>query len=77
MIVVKEYSMETLMLNIQNMHCAHCVHTITMELQEIPGVTEVKGELEKKRITVEYQPPATTDQIQAKLEEINYPATRQ
>ncbi len=73
----KGVHMETLKLTIQNMHCAHCVRTITMELKEVPGVEDVKGELENNSITVQYHPPATMEQIQARLSEINYPGTVQ
>lgn len=54
-------------------HCGHCTHTIEMELGELPGVTLVKAEQENRQVTVEWQEPATWNQIEAVLQEINYP----
>jgi copper chaperone CopZ len=54
-------------------HCGHCTHTIEMELGELPGVTFVKAEQDSRKVTVEWQEPATWNQIQATLQEINYP----
>jgi copper chaperone CopZ len=48
--------------------------TIQRELGEINGVSKVAGDPEKKEITVEWNAPATLDQIKSALEEINYPA---
>ena len=56
-----------------NISCGHCTHTIEMEVGEIAGVTSVKADEESKQVTVEWQDPATWDQIQATLVEINYP----
>jgi copper chaperone CopZ len=60
--------------NISNITCGHCVHTIQLELKELPGVEEVIANLESKTAEVTYQPPATEDKIKALLAEIDYPA---
>lgn len=54
-------------------HCGHCTHTIEMELGELAGVQSVKAEQETRQVTVSWQEPATWDQINALLHEINYP----
>jgi hypothetical protein len=47
-----------------------------MELSEIAGVNAVTASEETRQVIVDYEPPATTDQIEAVLEEINYPVAR-
>jgi copper chaperone CopZ len=51
------------------------VATIQSELQDLDGVSAVKGNPDAKTITVEWQSPATTSQIKSKLSEIGYPAS--
>jgi copper chaperone len=58
---------------VPNISCEHCTHTIEMEVGELAGVTAVKAEQDSKQVTVEWQDPATWEQIQALLQEINYP----
>ena len=59
---------------VPNISCGHCTRTIETELGELPGVTHVKAEVASKQVTVEWEEPATCDNIRALLEEINYPA---
>lgn len=65
--------MTTKTFTVPNIHCGHCTHTIEMELSELPGVTNVKAEQDSRQVTVEWTEPATWEQIQALLQEINYP----
>ena len=58
---------------IPNISCGHCVHTIEIEVGEIAGVTHVKAAQETKQVTIEWESPASWEQIQATLQEINYP----
>ena len=58
---------------VPNITCNHCVMTIKRELGELEGVTSVTGDVETKTITVKWEPPATWDDIQSLLTEINYP----
>ena len=66
--------MEKKDLQVPNISCNHCVMTIKNELSEISGVKSVEGDVDKKQVTVEYDSPASLDQILGKLKEINYPA---
>jgi copper chaperone CopZ len=59
---------------IPDISCKHCVMTIKNELNDIEGVSRVKGDPEKKEITVEWEAPATLERIKSVLKEINYPA---
>ncbi len=66
--------MEKQTFSIPNISCNHCVMTIKNELDELEGVVTVDGDPENKTIAVEWNPPATTEQITASLKEMNYPA---
>jgi len=57
---------------VPNINCGHCEHTIKMELTELTGVNRVDASSATNRILVEYEPPATEEQIKDLLVEINY-----
>jgi copper chaperone len=59
--------------SVPNISCGHCVHTIQMELSDLAGVSNVEASESKKQVRVEFDAPATTEQIKALLTEINYP----
>ena len=59
--------------SIPNIHCEHCVHTIQSELIDLPGVKSVKADQISQMATIEFEPPASEQNIKALLEEINYP----
>ena len=58
---------------VPNISCGHCTRTIETELGELSGVTDVNAEATSKQVTIEWEEPATWDNIRALLEEINYP----
>ena len=60
--------------SIPNISCGHCVMSIKNELNELGGIKTVEGDPENKNITVEFESPATLEQIKETLKEINYPA---
>jgi copper chaperone len=68
-----EDEMTSVTYKVPSIHCGHCVHTIEMELGDLKGVTAVKVDLETKTVRVDYQAPATLEQIKDTLKEINYP----
>jgi copper chaperone len=61
-------------LSIPNISCGHCVMAIKNELSGLEGVAAVAGDPGDKSITVEFEAPATLEQIKETLKEINYPA---
>jgi len=65
--------MTTVTYHILNISCKHCVHTIKMELGELPGVQTVEADVNTKKATITFDAPASEDQIRALLIEINYP----
>ena len=60
--------------SIPNISCGHCVMSIKRELSEIEGVLKVEGDAETKKITVDWEAPATLERLKSTLNEINYPA---
>ena len=58
---------------VPNISCGHCVMTIKNELGDLAGVSRVEGNQETRIVTVEWDSPATWEQIKALLVEINYP----
>ena len=61
---------------IPGIHCMHCVHTIKMELGELPGVTSVEADASTKIVAVAYEEPADEIKIESLLKEINYPVKK-
>ena len=60
--------------SIPNISCGHCTSAIQNELTDLEGVTRVDGQIEAKTVTVQWDKPATREQILDSLKEINYPA---
>ncbi len=53
--------------------CDGCVKTIETEVSQLPGVTQVLADLNSKMVTVEWDQPASWQNIEAKLVQIEYP----
>ena len=66
--------MNSVTLNIPNISCGHCVHTIKTELSDLEGIKSVEANHETKTATVVFTNPATEESIKSMLVEINYPA---
>ena len=64
--------MESKTFKVPNVGCAGCINTIKNEVSELSGVQSVRGEVDSKRITVEWDEPANWEQIKATLIEIDY-----
>jgi len=65
--------METKTFKVPNVGCNGCVTAITNEVGELPGVQAVSGDVDSKMITVEWDAPASWEQIEATLVSIDYP----
>ena len=59
--------MTTTTYSIPAIHCAHCTHTIEMEVSELPGVASVHADLPAKKVTVTFTAPADDEKIRALL----------
>jgi copper chaperone len=65
--------MTTVTYNIPNISCAHCVHTIKMEVGDLAGVKTVEANADTKTATITFDAPANEESIKNLLAEINYP----
>jgi len=57
---------------VPSISCDHCVRSIRNELTEIVGVQSIEADASAKVVTVSWQPPATWDEIRARLTEFDY-----
>jgi len=57
---------------VTGMTCGHCVASVTEEVQEIPGVSDVKVVLETGALTVTSDQPVDAAAVQAAVEEAGY-----
>ncbi|WP_119069436.1 heavy-metal-associated domain-containing protein [Aggregatilinea lenta] len=58
---------------VPNISCGHCVMTIKNEVSDLAGVQRVEADKDTRTVTVEWDNPATWEQINDLLVEINYP----
>ena len=65
--------MKNISYKVPAIHCSHCAYTIKMELSEFKGIESVQVDVNKKEITVTFDPPASEQKIRDLLIEINYP----
>ena len=68
--------MQSKTVTVPNISCGHCTHTIEMELSDISGVQSVKADQDSRQVVVQWGEPATWEQIEAMLVEINYPPAK-
>ncbi len=65
--------MESKTFQVPNIGCDGCVRTIKNEVSLISGVKLVNAEVSTKTVTVEWDAPATWQDIESTLKEIEYP----
>ena len=65
--------MDRKVFTVNEISCSHCTGAIEEEVGEIPGVSLVEADVDSKRVMVEWNEPASWDQIKSKLIEIEYP----
>lgn len=68
--------MTTVKYNVPTISCGHCVHTIQTEVGDLDGVSSVVASNETKEVVVQFDAPATEEQIVALMTEINYPPAK-
>ncbi len=57
---------------VQGMTCAHCVVSVTEEVEEVPGVTHVEVTLETGSLEVTSEEPVDRAAVAAAVEEAGY-----
>ncbi|GAA3794973.1 heavy-metal-associated domain-containing protein [Amycolatopsis tucumanensis] len=60
---------------VTGMTCEHCVRSVTEEVREIDGVTDVAVDLPTGRVTITSEHELTTDAVRAAVEEAGYQLT--
>ena len=61
--------MEKASMYIFGMSCAGCVAGVKMALEDVPGVKHAAVDLEQCMAVVEYEAPATVDQLEMAVKE--------
>jgi copper chaperone len=57
---------------VTGMSCGHCAQSVTDELMELGGVSEVAVDLEAKLVTVTSENPLSDTDVQAAVTEAGY-----
>ena len=64
--------MSTETYTVTGMTCGHCVASVTEEVSELPGVSDVQVDLASGRVTVTADAPLGADQVRTAVEEAGY-----
>ena len=64
--------MSTSTFTVIGMTCGHCVRSVTEEVSEIPGVLDVRVELDTGRLTVTSTAPLEESVVRGAVEEAGY-----
>ncbi len=57
---------------VTGMTCGHCVSSVTEEVGELPGVTDVAVDLASGRVTVTADTPLGVEKVRGAVEEAGY-----
>ncbi|MBW4436811.1 MAG: heavy-metal-associated domain-containing protein [Pleurocapsa minor GSE-CHR-MK-17-07R] len=64
--------MDSKTFQVPNIGCDGCVRTIQNEIAQVAGVSEVKADRDSKMVTVKWAAPASWQEIETRLTEIDY-----
>jgi copper chaperone len=64
--------MSTATYTVTGMTCAHCVNAVTEEVGAVPGVTDVRVDLQSGALTVTSETPVDDDAVAAAVDEAGY-----
>ena len=67
--------METINFTVNGMTCSHCVASVTEEVSEVAGVTDVDVDLASGRLSVTSSEPVDTGAVRAAVAEAGYEVT--
>ena len=68
--------MTTSTYTVTGMTCGHCVSAVTEEVAAVPGVTDVRVDLESGALTVTSDTPVDDDAVAAAVDEAGYEVHR-
>ena len=69
----ESFDMESKTFQVPNMTCNGCVSTVRTEIEELSGIVNVDINKPAQLVTVEWDSPASWDNIKSALTEIEYP----
>jgi len=61
---------------VTGMTCAHCVNSVSSEIKQIPGVTDVQVDLSSGSVTVTSDQPVDENAVAAAVDEAGYELAR-
>jgi len=64
--------MTELTLNVPDIHCDHCKHSIEGAVGELDGVSKVEVRIDDRAVDVTYSDPATEATIATAIEDVGY-----
>ncbi len=64
--------MATATYTVSGMTCGHCAQSVTEEVGEVPGVTDVNVDLPTGKVTVTSEQPVSEDQVRTAVTEAGY-----
>jgi copper chaperone len=64
--------MQTKTYTVTGMTCGHCVSSVSTEVGQIPGVTDVQVDLGSGAVTVTSEQPVDDDAVRAAVDEAGY-----
>ena len=64
--------MSTEAYEVSGMTCGHCVSSVTEEVSELAGVSDVQVDLASGRLTVTADQPVGADEVRTAVEEAGY-----
>ena len=67
--------METINFTVNGMTCSHCVASVTEEVSEVAGVTDVDVDLASGRLSVTSSEPVDTGAVRSAVAEAGYEVT--
>ncbi|MCK9871451.1 copper ion binding protein [Nocardiopsis dassonvillei] len=62
----------TAVYTVDGMSCGHCVNSVTEEVGGVAGVTDVKVDLDSKKVTVTSDGPVDDASVRAAIDEAGY-----
>lgn len=61
-------------LEVQNLKCGGCAHTITTKLAKIEGVNSVSVTVENREVHLDFEPETLASHIEEILAQLGYPS---
>jgi len=68
--------MATQTFTVSGMTCSHCVNSVSSEIKQIPGVTDVQVDLASGAVTVTSDQPVDDTAVAAAVDEAGYELAR-